>query len=71
MDLYRIFFGAICLIAAYCYQSYQKLTKNLPRPEFDLEEFWGKGDVKSYKEDKSIKPFKLSFSDEVIMSKHN
>jgi hypothetical protein len=31
----------------------------------DLNEFWGKGNAKSYKEDKTIKPFKISYSPEV------
>ena len=65
MDLTKIFLGFLFLIAAYCYQSYQRLSKNLPKPDFDLNEFWGKGDVKEYKEDASIKPFKISFSKEV------
>lgn len=31
----------------------------------DLKEYWGRGDGKSYKEDKTIKPFKISYSAEV------
>jgi len=31
-----------------------------------VNEFWGKGDVAKYKEDKSIKPFKVSYSADVI-----
>jgi hypothetical protein len=31
----------------------------------DLNEYWGRGDAKNYKEDKTIKPFKISYSAEV------
>lgn len=31
----------------------------------DLKEFWGRGDGNGYKEDKTIKPFKISYSAEV------
>lgn len=39
----------------------------------DLKEYWGRGDIKNYKEDKTIKPFKISYSAEVgrnILLKH-
>jgi len=35
----------------------------------DLNEYWGRGDVKNYKEDTAIKPFKISYSAEVSTSK--
>jgi Epoxide hydrolase N terminus len=31
----------------------------------DVNEFWGRGDGRNYKEDKTIKPFKISYSAEV------
>lgn len=31
----------------------------------DLKEYWGRGDVKNYKEDHAIKAFKITYSDEV------
>lgn len=91
MECWKIFLGILCLIIAFAYQKFQKLSKNLPIPNFDLKvsqakpvqgskfklcsnlnihvfdlkEFWGKGDVANYKEDSSIKPFKVSFGDEV------
>lgn len=65
MEYSKIFLGAVCLIAALCYQKYQKLSKNLPIPDFDWKEFWGKGDVTNYKEDSSVKTFKVSYGDEV------
>ena len=35
----------------------------------DLNEYWGRGDVKNYKEDTTIKPFKISYSAEVSKRK--
>lgn len=34
----------------------------------DLNEYWGKGSAKAYKEDKTIKPFKISYSPEVSLA---
>lgn len=65
MECWKIFLGFVCLIVALAYQKYQKLSKNLPIPSFDLKEFWGKGDVANYKEDTSVKPFKVSFGNDV------
>lgn len=53
------------LLLALGFQSYRKISKNLPRPDYDAKEFWGKGDVKNYKEVEAIKPFKVSYGDEV------
>lgn len=61
-----IFIALIVSVFAYSYQVYRDFTKPLPRPELDLNEYWGRGDRKSYKEDKTIKPFKISYSAEVI-----
>lgn len=65
MECSKILFGLFFLFLAFCYQQYQKISKNLPKPDFDLKEFWGKGDVKAYKEDSAIKPFTIAYSDEV------
>lgn len=65
MECWKIVLGVVCLIIAFCYQKYLKLSKNLPIPNFSLKEFWGKGDVANYKEDTAVKPFKVSFGDEV------
>lgn len=65
MECYKIVIGIICVIFAICYRLYVRISKHLPRPTFDLKEYWGKGEVKDYKEDISIKPFKISYSDEV------
>lgn len=65
MDFTKLLIGIFFILLALCYQAYQKLTKNLPRPNYDLKQFWGKGEVENYKEDSSIRPFKISFGDEV------
>lgn len=31
----------------------------------DVDEFWGRGDAKNYKQDKAIKPFKIAYSADV------
>lgn len=68
MEIFKIFLGGSCLLVALLYQQYVKLSKNLPRPDFDLAEYWGKGDKKDYQEDRSIRPFKVSYSSEVRIS---
>lgn len=65
MEFWKIFVGFLFLFGAYCYQYYVKISKNLPIPDFDIAEYWGKGESTSNKDDTAIKPFKLSFGDEV------
>lgn len=65
MDLSKIILGIVFLLAAYLYQLYTKISKNLPAPDFDIAEYWGKGQVANHKDDESIKPFKVSFGDGV------
>lgn len=65
MEWWKILLGLLCLFAAFCYQAYQNLSKNLPKPTFDLKEYWGKGKADGYKEDLSIKPFKVDYSAKV------
>ncbi|XP_055594688.1 juvenile hormone epoxide hydrolase 1-like [Uranotaenia lowii] len=59
-------FGAIVLLVAFSYKQYRDMSSPLPVPELDLKQYWGPGDGKSYKEDTSIKPFKVAYSAEVI-----
>jgi len=66
MEWWKILLGLLCLFAAFCYQAYQSLSKNLPKPTFDSTEYWGKGKVDGYKEDSSIRSFKVDYSDKVI-----
>ncbi|CRL02296.1 CLUMA_CG015269, isoform A [Clunio marinus] len=62
----NIFFGAIFLIIAFSYQAYREVTKPFPKPEIDLDEYWGPGDGKSDKDPVEIKPFKISISSKEI-----
>lgn len=62
----NILYSVLALAIAFSYQTYRDLTKPYPIPETDLNEYWGRGDAKNYKEDKTIKPFKISYSAEVI-----
>jgi len=64
--LQKILFSAIVLAIAFSYQAYRDMSKPFPKPDLDLKEYWGRGDVRKYKEDKAIKPFTISYSAEVI-----
>ncbi|CAG9803438.1 unnamed protein product [Chironomus riparius] len=64
--LQNILYSALALAIAFSYQTYRDISKPYPIPELDLNEYWGRGDVKNYKEDTTIKPFKISYSAEVI-----
>ena len=66
METYKILIGVLCLFVAFAYQTYLKLSKNLPKPSFDLKEYFGKGNAANYKEDPSIKTFKVDYSNEVM-----
>jgi hypothetical protein len=65
MNLTKIAIGGLFLLLAFCYQTYRNLSKNLPRPDYDLKEYWGKGDVADYKEDTQILTFRLAYTEEV------
>lgn len=58
-----IILGIFCLILAYLYN---ETAKNLPPPDFDVNEYWGKSEFKTSKIDESIREFKISFSSEKI-----
>lgn len=45
---------------------YFKLTKPLPAPDLDYNQFWGRGDEALYKEDTSIKPQEIFYEDATI-----
>uniref|UniRef100_A0A8D8F6D7 Epoxide hydrolase n=1 Tax=Culex pipiens TaxID=7175 RepID=A0A8D8F6D7_CULPI len=63
----RVLFVAITLLVSMTFKQYRDLTAPLPVPPAEeLNQFWGSGDAKQYKEDKSIKPFTVSYSAEVI-----
>lgn len=63
----RILLVAITLLVAMALKQYRDLIAPLPVPPAEeLNQYWGSGDAKQYREDKSIKPFTVSYSAEVI-----
>ncbi|EAT36616.1 AAEL011314-PA [Aedes aegypti] len=62
----RVLFVGATLLLAVSYKQYKDATGPLPVPSLDPNEYWGPGDVRQYKEDVSIKPFKVAYSPEVI-----
>ncbi|KAL9705832.1 hypothetical protein quinque_009350 [Culex quinquefasciatus] len=63
----RVLFVATTLLVSMAFKQYRDLTAPLPVPPAEeLNQFWGSGDAKQYKEDKTIKPFSVSYSAEVI-----
>ena len=64
----KILFSIITIGIAFSFQYYRDLTKPLKRSDIDDKFYWGPGDQKLYKEDKSIKPFKIDYSDEVFLN---
>lgn len=59
-------FAFLAIIVAFAYKKYRSWSSSLPRPDIDEQFFWGRGDVKDYKEDTSIKPFKVDITQQVI-----
>lgn len=45
---------------------YLKLTKSLPAPDLDFNQYWGQGDEANYKEDTSIKPQEIFYEEKTI-----
>lgn len=41
------------------------ITKPLAIPDFNVNQYWGDGDGKLYKENVAVKPFKVSYSEHV------
>lgn len=63
----RVLFVAVTLLAAMAFKQYRDLTAPLPVPSAEeLNQYWGPGDAKQYKEDTSIRPFTVSYSAKVI-----
>ncbi|XP_052865137.1 juvenile hormone epoxide hydrolase 2-like isoform X1 [Anopheles cruzii] len=54
------------LVVAVSFKQFRDLTAPQPIPELNLKQYWGPGDAKQYREDASIKPFKVSYGTEVI-----
>lgn len=68
MDFSKMFLGFIFLVLAFCYQKFQNLSQNMPKPNFDPKEYWGKGNVKDYTEVEHLKPFIVHHKGDVSMT---
>ncbi|XP_053672901.1 juvenile hormone epoxide hydrolase 2-like [Anopheles nili] len=62
----KVFFVVISLSSAVVYKQYRELAAPQSVPDLNLRQYWGPGDVKQYKEDTSIKPFKVTYDKPVI-----
>lgn len=60
-----IFVALLSILIGYGYHKFDELTRPLPLPTFDTNKYWGPGDASKYKEDKSIKPFKIDIDPKV------
>lgn len=60
-----IFVAFLSILIGFGYHKFDELTRPLPLPTFDTNKYWGPGDVSNYKEDKTIKPFKIDVDTEV------
>lgn len=64
------FFGKLqyillTIFIAFLIKKYFDISKPLPPPKFNINQYWGPGHGANYKEDTSIKPFKISYSERV------
>ncbi|XP_065092833.1 juvenile hormone epoxide hydrolase 1-like [Ochlerotatus camptorhynchus] len=62
----RLLFVGFSLLLAIGYKQYRDATSSLPVPALNLNQYWGPGDAKQYKQDTTIKPFKVAYPPEVI-----
>jgi juvenile hormone epoxide hydrolase len=62
----RVLFVLFSLLTAFLYQQYRQASRPLEAPTFDAKQYWGPGDAALYKEDATIKPFKVSYGEQVI-----
>lgn len=62
----KVLFVVASLATALIFNQYRELSAPMPVPELNLKQYWGPGDVKQYKEDVSIKSFKVEYGEEVI-----
>jgi hypothetical protein len=63
----RVLFVLFSLLTAFLFQQYREQTRPLTAPVPDTEKYWGAGDAKLYKEDTTIKPFQVSYGEEVTV----
>ena len=57
----------IAVLIGFGYYQFNELTRPLPVPQLKMNRYWGPGDESKYKEDPSIKPFKLKVDEEVSL----
>lgn len=62
----QIILALFAIVAGLVYLKYKNISSPLPPPKFDVNAYWGPGKKESYKEDKSVKPFKISYPEETI-----
>ncbi|GAB0093637.1 hypothetical protein DMENIID0001_088060 [Sergentomyia squamirostris] len=55
----------VVLIGFLSVKIYRETLGPVPKTEFDMRAYWGPGDVAAYKEDTTIHPFNISYSEEV------
>ncbi|KAI8119030.1 Juvenile hormone epoxide hydrolase 1 [Lucilia cuprina] len=61
-----VFVALLSIFIGFGYHKFDELTRPLPLPKFDTNKYWGPGDAAKYKEDKTIKPFKIDIKPEII-----
>lgn len=62
----RIVIAAVCLGAAALFQNYRLMSKPIPAPKLDFNEYWGPGKAENYKENTKVKPFDITAKPELI-----
>ncbi|XP_058058591.1 juvenile hormone epoxide hydrolase 1-like [Anopheles bellator] len=63
---FLVLFVACCSL--WCYTLYCDLTKPLPVPQLNLDEYWGPGEAAKYREDTQIRPFDVSYNASVLLT---
>ncbi|XP_055917183.1 juvenile hormone epoxide hydrolase 2-like [Eupeodes corollae] len=61
--LARVLFVVLSLGTAVIYQNYKNISRPIPPPAFDVNAYWGPGPASAYKEDPSIKPFSIKYTE--------
>lgn len=58
-----VFVALISILIGYC--KFDEWTRPLQLPKFEINKYWGPGDGSKYKEDATVKPFKIEVDEEV------
>jgi len=64
--LVRVFVVLVSLGVAVVIQNYRSLSRPIPLPALDFNEYWGPGSSANYKENIAVKPFDISTNPELI-----